>query len=1316
MVAAGLRWPYADVVARTAGTDALLGEELAGYRVETRIGRGGMGVVYLAEDVRLGRMVALKVLAPDLAADERFRERFLRESRLAASLDHPNVVPVFEAGEASGALFIAMRYVEGPDLGALIGREGALEPHLAIDLVRQAAEALDAAHRRGLVHRDVKPANILVDAGRHAYLTDFGLSRLVGASSLTGSGQFVGTVEYVAPEQIEGAEIGPPADVYSLGAVLVECLTGSTPYPYDSNLAVLWAHIQDDPPSVSARRPSLPIALDAVVARALAKKPDERFARCGELVESARLALAEGLVPISARRAPGPTRKTVTVLFADLATTSAAGEPADPEAIGRAKARCLDEMTDVLEHHGAAVERLPGHGLLGVFGLPAVREDDALRAVRAATELRERVGAAARELAETAAVSVAARVGIDTGEVIASGPGAAPGDLGGTTLDLAAGLEEAAGPDEILLGSTTHDLLSDRVVVEEVELGDHGGSRGAWRLVTLLRDPPTLSRGGPAARMVGRDRELGELRRAFDEAVATRSCRLVTVLGQAGIGKSRLAGAMAAALDEEATILGGRCLSYGEGITYWPLQEIVRALASGSDPLTALRQLLGPEEKGAVAAELVATAAGLAESPATREEIFWAVRRLFEALARRRPLVVVLEDAHWAERTLLDLVEHVVRGTRDAPLLLVCLARPDLVDSHPGFGELPGSATLDLQPLTRGEAALLLGDLTGGAALPPELADRIVEIAEGNPFFLEQLLAMTTEVDPGGPRLTLPPAIQALISARLDRLPADERHVIECASIQGLVFHVGPLTELCEPVGDGALWRHLLALTRKELVRPDRSDVPDDEALRFQHALIREAAYHGIAKERRADLHERFGLFLERTHAHAQTALELEEIVGYHLEQAVRNRREAGAGRDTDAALAEQASARLAAAGRRALARLDLPAAINLLERAAALLPSGESRRALLDVDRAAALLEAGRLDQADALLATIEDRPGTDADVAANAAVQRLLVRYSVDLGTALADLRRLEADLRRVLEKAEDDQGLYRLWLLHGLASWAEGRAARAAEAWERAGLHAERAGDRLARVDLLCWLASATFFGPTPVPEGVARCEAILEQVGDQPYGRARVLHPLAGLHAMAGRFEIANALLEDGNAIREELGSTLQWAVSHAEALVALLERDLERAEKHLSAGYAQLEEMGERGYLSMTAALLARVAVERGLLADALRFADECRETSAAEDAWPQVLWRGIKARVLVRQGATEEALRLGREAVAIAERTDFLSSHGDALLDLADVLTWAGRLDDARRAAVDALDCYERKGDDVSAVRAREILDSLPAG
>jgi ribose transport system substrate-binding protein len=317
---------------RLAAIDDHVGRELAGYRIRSLLGRGGMGVVYCADHVALGRTVALKLLASEFAEDERFRMRFLSESRLAASIEHPHIVPIYDAGEADGLLYIAMRYIQGVDLRTLVRREGGLEGGRTLAIVSQVADALDAAHARGLVHRDVKSRNVLIceeDGADHCYLSDFGLVKTASSeSSLTAGGQLLGTIEYVAPEQIEGKPVDPRADVYSLGCVLYECLTGEVPFVRESELAVIYAQLVEEPPAVTSRCPTLPRAFDFVVATALAKSREARYASCGELAAAARAA-AGGTVrrPAGRRHVLRRPRKSVAALAtaATLAAAASAG-------------------------------------------------------------------------------------------------------------------------------------------------------------------------------------------------------------------------------------------------------------------------------------------------------------------------------------------------------------------------------------------------------------------------------------------------------------------------------------------------------------------------------------------------------------------------------------------------------------------------------------------------------------------------------------------------------------------------------------------------------------------------------------------------------------------------------------------------------------------------------------------------------------------------------------------------------------------------------------------------------------------------------
>ena len=387
--------------------------ELLGYRVEEVIGRGGMGVVYLAFDLRLKRRVALKMIAPDLALDERFRERFARESELVMSLEHPNVVPIHDAGELDGQLYLAMRHVEGTDLRALLRSEGALAPGRAVAIANQVAHALDAAHARGLVHRDVKPSNVLLDESEHVYLADFGLTRrLTDNGARVGDARSLGTPAYLAPEQIEAGPVDGRSDVYSLGCLLYECLTGEPPFVGPSRLAVAWAHLEEEPPSVSARKRGLPEALDAVIRKAMAKEPEERYATCAEFVAAAATPLGLGRPAARRRRALLLAAVLISVGVLAAALVARAGDDgAASLAIGPNKLVRIDPATNTI---AAVIDVGDFPGATAIGG-------DSVWVYNLADHTVSEIDARTNEVVETTRVStVPTDVGAGAGPVLAA--------------------------------------------------------------------------------------------------------------------------------------------------------------------------------------------------------------------------------------------------------------------------------------------------------------------------------------------------------------------------------------------------------------------------------------------------------------------------------------------------------------------------------------------------------------------------------------------------------------------------------------------------------------------------------------------------------------------------------------------------------------------------------------------------------------------------------------------------------------------------------------------------------------------------------
>jgi class 3 adenylate cyclase/tetratricopeptide (TPR) repeat protein len=1036
----------------------------------------------------------------------------------------------------------------------------------------------------------------------------------------------------------------------------------------------------------------------------------------GANVGDARYCAHCGMALSNAAPARVSARKVVTILFSDVRGFTELGERLDPESLHELIGRWFYESHRVIARHGGTVEKYMGDAVMAVFGVPVVHEDDALRAARAALQMRTTLTDLNRELARRWGVQLEVRTGVNTGEVvIGEAPDGAP-TTHGDTVNVAQRLEASAQPGQVLIGEETARMVGAAAQLDRVDplaLKGKAAPVSAWRLVAIASEAAE-PRERVIAPFVGREAELRLLSTTFDDVMATREPRLVTVLGPAGIGKSRLVRALQVNLRDKATTVVGRCLPYGDGVAYWPVAEIARQLAGGASETALISAAGGPgrDDEPELVAARVARAAGFVPGGVTAEETRWAVRKLLEAIARERPLLVVIEDIHWAEPILLDLLDHLATLAANVPLLLVCLARPELLEERPSWTTVGGerNVVVQLAPLSSAEAGELLEQTAGGADLAAEVRAQVLATAEGNPFFLQQIVAMRAERREDA--VGIPPTIQAVLTARIDRLGAGERAVIERAAIEGRTFHRGALAELLSGEDRDALDANLDGLIRRELIHAGRPDFEDEQAFRFNHVLIRDATYSVIPKQVRAVLHERHAGWLERrarldSRDHA-------ELAGYHLEQAFRCHLELEpAARESYRPLAVRGGRHLGAAGRAAVARDDLPAAIGLFERAAALLPADDGARGALLPELGAALTEAGRLPEAERVLdgATAEGAARGDATAEAHALVARLFVRLQVDTEAGTRETRERFDSVLATFERAGDDLGLGRLWRLRALVHWIEARSGDADAAWRRAVEHAQRAGDERGWSEALSWLASSAVHGPAPVDDGIARCESIRQQLSGHRRDQALVLDHLAGLRAMRGEFAAARRLLAEREETMAELGVTMMHtAVSHDEAFVAFVSGDVAGAEAVLRDGYERLAEMGEKALLATTAAMLAQVIYEQGRLDDAWAFTEVAEEAAASDDLSAQILWRGVRARLLARRGDMSEAMRLSSEAVRLAARTDWLADHADALLSRADVLRMAGEAEATANAVHEAVALYERKGNTVGARRARSML------
>ena len=953
---------------------------------------------------------------------------------------------------------------------------------------------------------------------------------------------------------------------------------------------------------------------------------------------------------------PREQRKTVTVLFCDLTGSTALGETLDPERLRAVLARYFDRMKAIVERHGGTVEKFIGDAVMAVFGVPVLHEDDALRAVRAATEMRN----AFSEL------GLQGRIGVMTGEVVT---GTEERLATGDAVNVAARLEQAAQPGDVLIGRPTLALVRDAADVEAIEpleLKGKSAAVPAYRLLGVHEVPERARR----ELFVGRGRELAILQEAWERVRVEERCELITVIGDAGVGKSRLTAEALASI--EATVLRGRCPPYGEGITYWPVVEV-------------LKQLDLAPPKGA-AAEAVRSLLGDSEAATSAEEIAWAFRKTLEHAAAERPHVVVFDDIQWGEEAFLDLIEHVALLSSGAPILLLCIARPELSERRPSW-----PVALRLDPLGDDDVDELIPEQT-----PSELRDQIARASGGNPLFIEEMLAMAGESDG---QVVVPPTLKALLAARIDQLATAERSVLERGAIEGEIFHRGAVQALAPE--ESQVTSRLAALVRKEFIKPNPPQLLGEDAFRFRHILIRDAAYEALPKATRAALHEGFASWLEE---HGTELVELHELLGYHLEQACRYRAELGT--PDDGTLAARARRRLTASGERAAGRQDYGAAVSLLERAAALLPPDELDLPL-EVELGEALFWIGRSDDALRRAELLAERA---------AAIGNRVVEIA---GTILAGVRRLnrqrdatEELARSVrqampeLEAAGDRLALSIAYNALTEVAQMRGQMDSALADFERA-LGYARQGDDLSTGDIGT-LAAYRCFGSNPASDLLAFLDEHAPGVSRDQFLRAYRAMALA----MLGHLDEARAIVAVARADQSERGggALLANLLSFESVDVELWADDPTAAADFGLEGFRLHEEMGNHVFLAPAAANVARALYALDRLDEADSWAGRSEELGTSDDALKEMIWRQVRAKVLARRGRIAEAERLASEAVAIGEGTDSLIGQGDASADLAEVLFLVGKRDEAAAALRQALDRYERKGHLVLAERMRERL------
>ncbi|MGI9020604.1 MAG: ATP-binding protein [Solirubrobacterales bacterium] len=1020
-------------------------------------------------------------------------------------------------------------------------------------------------------------------------------------------------------------------------------------------------------------------------------------------------------------------RKQVTAVFADVVGSTALAERFDPETFRELMLAFLERMAAVVERHGGVIEHLAGDGVMGVFGTEVAQADDALRAVRAGLEMFEELGSLNAEVEPRLEVSLQMRVGVNTGTVVVGRQVAGRKVSLGDTMNVAARLQSWAPAGGLVVGQETYALVRRDVEVQpagELEL------RGRREPITAYR---VLGAGGREAAvplsdrpLVGRNRELSLLTVAFERCVARGSPEFLTLLGDAGSGKTRLLAEVVERYRARALVLVGRCLSYGEGITWWAVAELVRQAAgiTEDDDSASARGKLAAAVSGNDAAEAVtselAQLIGLEQPSDSEDQVLWALQALLKARAATGPVVLVIEDLQWAEDPLLDVVTHLAR--LDAPILIACTARFEVLSKRPEWSEVCPT-TIALDGLPSDEVDALVGALVGDA-LPDATRARLVELAAGNPLFVEQVLHML--VDDGRLRRTeegweavgsldaveVPPSIEATLASRVDHLSDRERQCAEHAAVVGMEFWAGGVERMSErDVGEP-----LAGLARKLVIEPVRRPGAAEDMLRFRHLLLRDAVYEAIPKARRAVLHERVGDWMLEWADDRRG--EAEGIVGYHFEAAAHYHGELLGGAAEAERVAAKAASHLMGAGRRAVGRQSDVTAAGFFARVLALAAEDDSARLEPLLALGTALVRGGETSQAERALielrrhAAEDDDPRTDAEVR----ILELSLRRLTDPVWWAANGRSGAAELTGIFQQLGDELGAAKAWHLLGKAHSDRGEQAAAQEAFEHALEFARSAGDAGVEAWIRYWLLQAAVFGPAPCDRVIARAR------DDLDWARAHNNRALEGstlarmgeMLSRAGYVKEAVAAFAEARTTFEELGQPAHLAyLPISTAAVEPLASDPAAAELELRASLEHFESIGAKHIAATVGPMLASAIVRRGRVDEALELTQMAEAVAAPDDLDAQVKWRLARVDTLLATGELAEAERLAREAIAEAEPSDTIILLADSLAALGAVMRAARAPGEAIPAITRAIELYEAKGDVVSAGRQHTVLRLL---
>lgn len=1006
----------------------------------------------------------------------------------------------------------------------------------------------------------------------------------------------------------------------------------------------------------------------------------------------------------------GPARKTVTVMFADLAGSTTFEENVDAETAREVIGRYHELLRSTADRHRAGMTKYIGDGFMAVWGVPEVGPDDAAHAVDAAAELQERFVDLAAQVAVTHRAELALRVAVNTGEVVV---GAGDADLVGDALNVGARLEAECPRGCVVVGEETWRSTRGRYSYESL---GQVQVKGRSAPVAVYQWRGRQSESADAAPFVGRSDEVRRLQAALDDAIASRAARLVAVVGDPGVGKSRLAAEFTAAQDA-VRVVEVRC-AVERTVALGPIIEVLRARDLEIDIPASV------PERDRLLRDLNGLTTGLAGSV---EENFWALRRFVEVLASNGPVLLVLDDIQWAGTLLLDFIEHLVEWVQDTPVLVLALARPELREIRPDLVTVSRwvSEAVPLGGLDAGATAELAANVLGAAQLPDELLRRLPSSTGGNPLFVRELIGMLAHdgvlvEQPGGWRLTIdvdaiaiPPTIHALLASRLERLDSADRRVLEIASVVGSDFSVGIVRALAGSGADGVN-RSLNRLRRLELTQPSGAYVGDEPVWRFHHVLIRDVAYRRLLKSERADLHQRLADWVAE--GGASVAFDSDEMIARHLEAAYGYRLELGSVNESTDDLALRAARHYATSARRALDRDELVSAGTQAARGAALANADPAVHAELLLTGCEAFLSAGDVTAGAPLVDELE-RISNDALEPWAACYRCQFIVY-----TAPERLLEVEARLQSAIDefaRRAEPSGLAKANRVRASARFRLGRVGDAEIDLFEALIAARQSGDHRQITAALGAAPGAALWGPSPVPKAGGRCLDVVRMqrmTTAAPSLEATSMRHLAVLELLRGRPDKARTMLSDARQIVADLG--LRHGLMETELFAGIIESmegDPVAAEPHFRTALEGLDALGVGADAGLAAALLARSVLAQGRIDEADRYASES-EQLAGRNLKTAIAWRAVRAEILAAQGRHEEAATLAREAVLVAAGTDLVLDHADACLALSRVLIAAGDAKGANAARSDAQQLYSAKEAATAIGRAKEqfIAPAVP--